>query len=58
MYSTHNEVKSIIAERFALNARINVVEGKIPNITNLARTTALKAVENKIANVSSLVKQN
>ena len=30
---------------------------KIPNITNLANTTALTAVENKIPNVSNLVKE-
>ena len=32
----------------ALNAKINEVKNKIPNITNLATTTALTAVENKI----------
>ena len=30
---------------------------KIPNITNLATITALTAVENKIPNVSNLVKK-
>ena len=40
----------------ALNAKINEVKGKIPNITNLASTTVLTAVENKILNVSNLVK--
>ena len=40
----------------ALNAKINEVKNKIPNITNLA-TTALTVVENKIANVSDLVKK-
>ena len=29
-----------------------IIEGKIPNITNLATTIALTAVENKIANVN------
>ena len=31
---------------------------KIPNITNLATTTALTAVENKIHSVSNLVKKS
>ena len=32
-------------------------KSKTPNITNLATTTALTAVENKIPNVSNLVKK-
>ena len=36
--------------------KINVVKGKIPNLTNLATSSALTALENKIANVSNLVK--
>ena len=31
--------------------------GKIPSITNLATTTSLTAIENKIPNVSNLVKK-
>ena len=31
---------------------------KIPTTTNLATTTTLTAVENKITNVSNLVKKN
>ena len=42
----------------AFNAKINEVKNKIPNITNLATTTALIAVENIIPNVSNLVKKN
>ena len=59
-----NEVKEEIpsitnlATTAALNAEINEVKGKIPNITDLASTTALTAVENKILNVSNLVKKN
>ena len=30
----------------------------MPNVTNLASTAALTAVENKIPNVSNLVKKN
>ena len=59
-----NEVKDEIpsftnlATTTALNAKINYVEGKIPIVTNLATTTTLTAVENKIPNVSNLVKKN
>ena len=31
--------------------------GKIPSITNLGTTTSLTAIENKIPNVSNLVKK-
>ena len=34
----------------------NQPKGEIPNITNLATTTVLTAMENKIRNVSNLVK--
>ena len=40
-----------------LNAKINEIKGDITSITNLATTTALTAVENKIPNVSNLVKK-
>ena len=33
------------------------IEGKIPDVTNLATKTALTTVENKIPDVSSLVKK-
>ena len=43
----------------ALNAKVNEAKVKIPNITNVATTTAaLTAVENKIPNVSTVVKKN
>ena len=41
----------------SLNAKINEVKGELTNITNLATTTALTAVKNKIPNVSNLVKK-
>ena len=41
----------------SLNAKINEVKGELPNITNLATTTALTAVKNKIPNVSNLIKK-
>ena len=47
-----------LAKTIALNATINEVKGEMPNISNLARTNALIAVENKIANVSNLVQKN
>ena len=45
-----------LATNTTLSAKINEVKGKISNITNLATTTALTAIENKIPNVSHLVK--
>ena len=39
------------------NAKITEVEGKILNITELATRSALTAVENKIPDVSRLVKK-
>ena len=38
-------------------AKISELEGKIPSISALATTSALTAVENKIPDVSSLVKK-
>ena len=46
------------ATKTTLNAKINDVKGEIPNITHLATTAALTTVENKIPNVSNLVKKN
>ena len=46
-----------LATNSALNAKLNEVKDKRPNITNLATTTAFTAVENKIPNVSNLVKK-
>ena len=40
------------------NAKTNKVKAKIPSITNLPATAALTAAENKIPNVSNLVKIN
>ena len=42
----------------SLNAKINEIKGEIPNITKLATSTALTAVENKIPSASNLVKKN
>ena len=40
-----------------VNAKINEVKSKIPNITNIATTIALTAVENKMPTDSNLVKK-
>ena len=45
-----------LATTTAVNAKINQFRNKLRNITNLATTTALTAIENKIPNVSKLVK--
>ena len=37
-----------LATNTTLNAKINEVKNKIPNITNLATTAALTAVENNL----------
>ena len=37
-----------LATNTTLNAKINEVKSKIPNITNLATTAALTAVENNL----------
>ena len=39
------------------NAKIKDIEDKMPCITGLATTTALTAVQNKIPDVSTLVKK-
>ena len=41
----------------SLNAKITEVKDEIASITNLATTTALTALENKILNVSNLIKK-
>ena len=46
-----------LATNNTLNSKINDVQNKIRNITNLATTTALTAVENKTPDVSDLVKK-
>ena len=44
-----------LATKISFNAKINEVKGEIPIIINLATTTSLSAVENKMPNVSNLV---
>ena len=40
-----------------LNTKINEVKTEIPSISGLATTSTLTAVENKVLNVSNLVKK-
>ena len=40
-----------------LDAKINEIENKMRSITGLATNSALTAIENKIPNVSNLVKK-
>ena len=49
---------SDLVKKTTFNAKITEVEDKIPNITGLATSSALTAVENKIPDFSSLVKKN
>ena len=46
-----------ITTNATLNDKINEIKNKIPSITNLATAAALTTVENKIPNVSDLVKK-
>ena len=52
-----NVVKNDVVKKTDYNAKIAVIEGKIPDISNLATKTALNTVENKIPNTSVLVKK-
>ena len=45
----------ILATNKTYNAKINEVKNKIPNITNLATTTVLTAVENKVPDHSKSI---
>ena len=50
-------VKNDVIKKTAYNAKISDIEGKIPDISNLATKTALASVENKIPDTSGLVKK-
>ena len=52
------KIKYLIAANSSHNAKLNEVKGEIPSITNLATKAALTTVQNKISNVSNLVKKN
>ena len=46
-----------LVKKLDYNAKITEIEGKIPSISGFATNAALTAVENKILNMSSLVKK-
>ena len=46
-----------LVEKIDYNTKITEIEGKIPDISNLATKTALTTAENKIRKVSNLVKK-
>ena len=52
-----NVVKNNVIKKTDYNAKITEIEGKILDISNLARITALNTIENKIPNTSGLVKK-
>ena len=47
----------VLLKKKDYDAKITEIDGKIPDVTNLATKTALTTVENKISSVSSLVKK-
>ena len=47
-----------VAANTTLNPKTNEIKGEIPSITNLTATATLTTVENKIPNVSDLVKKS
>ena len=49
---------SDLVKNIDYNAKFTEIEGKIPDVTNLAKKTALTAVEIKIPDVNNLVKKN
>ena len=51
------DVSSLVKKKTDVNSKISEGEGKIPSISGLATNSKLTAVENKISDVSSLVKK-
>ena len=47
----------VLLKKTDYNTKITDIEGKIPDVSGLARKTALATVENKIPDVSSLVEK-
>ena len=47
-------VKNDVVKKTDYNAKITDIEGKIPDVSNLATKTVLTTVENKIPSVSEL----
>ena len=46
-----------LIKKIDYNSKISEIKGKIPSIIGLAATAALIAIENKIPDVSNLVKK-
>ena len=57
MRINQNSDTSGLVKRTDYNTKIAQIEGKIPDVNNLAAKTVLTTVENKIPSVSSLVKE-
>ena len=57
MCQSSHHLRTILATKTTLNAKINEARGEIPNITNLVTTSYLTAVENEIPSVNNLVKK-
>ena len=51
------DVSGLVKKKTDFTAKVTEIEGKIPCISGLAANSALTAVENKIPNISSLVKK-
>ena len=56
--SKQSDVVKMLLLKRCLYGKIKNIEDKIPDITNLATTSALTTVENKILSFSNLVKKN
>ena len=54
----YNTDTSGLVKKNDYNAKITEIEGKIPDITNLATKAALATIEYKIPETSNLVKKN
>ena len=56
--SKQSDVVKMLLLKRCLYGKIKNIEDKIPDITNLATTSALTTLENKILSFSNLVKKN
>ena len=57
IYKKIPDVSGLVKKKTDFNTKDTEIEGKIPSITGLATNTELTAVENKIPDISSLVKK-
>ena len=49
---------SNLVKKLYYNAKVNEIEGKMPNISGLVITSKLTVVKNKIPSVTNLLKKN